>query len=208
MLSERTGVASRLLGAFGIDDVAFLGEPSLALGTVIVVTVWFHMGYYMVIFLGRPAGHPRRVLRGGRIDGANAWQRFRPHHPAPAAPHELLRHRHATVASSPEGFDLVFVLTGGGPAGSTTLLIFYVYEQAFLFGELGYAAAIGSVLVVVMLAWSALMFAVSPRAGRFDNDETLPGAGPQAAGPETVCRRRPRDNDDDVARTAGGPARG
>lgn len=65
------------------------------------------------------------------------------------------------------GLDLIFVLTGGGPAGATSLLIFYIYEQAFLFGELGYAAAIGSVLVVAMLAWSLLMFAVT-RGGRFE----------------------------------------
>lgn len=169
MLSERTGVVSRLLSAFGIDDVAFLGEPSLALGTVVVITVWFQMGYYMVIFLAGLQDIPGEYYEAARIDGAGAWQRFRAITLPLLRPTSFFVVVTATVSVITGGLDLVFVLTGGGPAGSTTLLIFYVYEQAFLFGELGYAAAIGSVLVLVMLAWSALMFAVT-RGGRFDND--------------------------------------
>ncbi len=169
MLSERTGVISRLFGLFGADDVAFLGEPSLALGTLVVITVWFQMGYYMIIFLAGLQDIPGEYYEAARIDGAGPWQRFRRITLPLLRPTSFFVVVTATVAVITGGLDLVFVLTGGGPAGATTLLIFYVYEQAFLFGELGYAAAIGSVLVLVMLAWSGLMFAVT-RGGRFDND--------------------------------------
>ncbi|MCZ2261776.1 MULTISPECIES: carbohydrate ABC transporter permease [unclassified Isoptericola] len=169
MLGDRTGVLSRVAASLGFENVSFLGEPSLALGTVVVVTVWFQMGYYMVIFLAGLQDIPGEYYEAARIDGAGAWQRFRAITLPLLRPTSFFVIITATVSVITGGLDLVFVLTGGGPAGSTTLLIFYIYEQAFLFGELGYAAAIGSVLVLVMLAWSALMFAVT-RGGRFDND--------------------------------------
>jgi multiple sugar transport system permease protein len=68
------------------------------------------------------------------------------------------------------GLDMIFVLTSGGPANSTSLLIFYIYQQAFLFGDLGYAAAIGSVLVVALLLVSSAMF-LATRGGRFSHDD-------------------------------------
>lgn len=169
MLTERTGVVSRLLDSLGITDVALLGEPGLALGTVIVVTVWFQMGYYMIIFLAGLQDIPKEYYEAARIDGAGAWQRLRTITLPLLRPTSFFVIITATVGVITGGLDLIFVLTGGGPAGATTLLIFYVYEQAFLFGELGYAAAIGSVLILVLLLWSALMFAVT-RGGRFDFD--------------------------------------
>jgi len=169
MLGERTGVLSRLAALLGMENVSFLGEPNLALAAVVVVTVWFQMGYYMVIFLAGLQDIPGEYYEAARIDGAGAWQRFW-HITFPLLrPTSFFVVITATVAVITGGLDLIFVLTGGGPAGATTLLIFYVYEQAFLFGELGYAAAVGSVLVLVMLIWSGLMFAVT-RGGRVDNE--------------------------------------
>jgi multiple sugar transport system permease protein len=168
MLGDRVGVLSRLLGLFGLDDVSPLGEPSLALGTVVLVTVWFQMGYYMIIFLAGLQDIPSEYYEAARIDGATAWQRLRRITLPLLRPTTFFVLITATVAVMTGGLDLVFVLTGGGPAGATELLIFYIYEQAFLFGELGYAAAIGSVLVLVLLVWSALMFALT-KGGRFDD---------------------------------------
>lgn len=169
MLADKIGVVPKLLAAFGIHDVSFLGDPSLALGTVIVITVWFQMGYYMIIFLAGLQDIPEDLYEAARIDGAGPWQRFR------AITFPLLRPTSffvaitATIAVVTGGLDLIYVLTGGGPSGSTSLLIFYIYEQAFLYGELGYAAAIGSLLVLVLLLWSLLMFKLT-KGGRFDND--------------------------------------
>lgn len=169
MLGDRTGVLSRVASALGFENVSFLGDPGLALTSVIVVTVWFQMGYYMVIFLAGLQDIPGEYYEAARIDGASAWQRFRSITFPLLRPTSFFVLITATVAVITGGVDLIFVMTGGGPAGATSLLIFYVYEQAFLFGELGYAAAVGSVLVLVMLAWSGLMFAVT-RGGRFSND--------------------------------------
>lgn len=167
MLADRVGVLSRLLALLGFEDASLLGEPSLALGTVVLVTVWFQMGYYMIIFLAGLQDIPAEYYEAARIDGASAWQRLLRITLPLLRPTSFFVLVTATVAVMTGGLDLIFVLTGGGPAGATSLLIFYIYEQAFLFGELGYAAAIGSVLVVAMLGWSLAMFAVT-KGGRFE----------------------------------------
>lgn len=167
MLADRVGILSRLLGLLGFENVSPLGEPSLALGTVVLVTVWFQMGYYMIIFLAGLQDIPGEYYEAARIDGASAWQRFLRITLPLLRPTSFFVLVTATVAVMTGGLDLIFVLTGGGPAGATSLLIFYIYEQAFLFGELGYAAAVGSVLVVAMLAWSLAMFALT-KGGRFE----------------------------------------
>nr|WP_245349529.1 sugar ABC transporter permease [Brachybacterium fresconis] len=167
MLADRVGVLSRVLGLFGFENISPLGEPSLALATVIVVTVWFQMGYYMIIFLAGLQDIPGEYYEAARIDGASAWQRLVRITLPLLRPTSFFVLVTATVAVMTGGLDLIFVLTGGGPAGATSLLIFYIYEQAFLFGELGYAAAVGSVLVVAMLAWSLAMFALT-KGGRFE----------------------------------------
>jgi multiple sugar transport system permease protein len=170
MLGDRVGVIARVLSVLGIEGQSFLGDPNLALGTVIVVTLWFQMGYYMIIFLAGLQDIPGEYYEAARIDGATAWQRLRLITLPLLRPTSFFVLVTATVGVVTGGLDLIFVLTGGGPAGSTSLLIFFVYEQAFLFGDLGYAAAIGSVLTVVLLAWTGLMFAVT-RGGRFDNGQ-------------------------------------
>jgi multiple sugar transport system permease protein len=168
MLADRVGVVSQLLALVGIRNVSFLGDPHYTLGTVVVISIWFQMGYYMIIFLSGLQDIPKELYESARIDGANAWQRFWSITWPLLRPTSLFVFITVTIAVITGGFDLVYILTGGGPAGSTSLLIYYVYEQAFLFGEYGYAAAIGSVLVVVLLIWSAIMFRVT-KGGRIDD---------------------------------------
>jgi multiple sugar transport system permease protein len=76
----------------------------------------------------------------------------------------------STVSMMTGGLDLLYVLTSGGPANSTTLVIYYIYQQAFIYGEFGYASAIGAFIVVILLAWSALLFALT-RGGRFSHGD-------------------------------------
>lgn len=74
-----------------------------------------------------------------------------------------------TAVAGQQGFDLVYVMTQGGPANSTSLVIFYIYQQAFQFSHYGYAAAMASFLVVVLIVLTGILFAVT-RGGRFDFD--------------------------------------
>lgn len=170
MLTDRTGVIATALSAIGIDGISFLGDPKLALGTVVAVTVWLQMGYYMIIFLAGLQDIPGELYEAARIDGASAWQRFRSITLPLLAPTSFFVLLTSMVAVVTGGLDMIFVLTSGGPANSTSLLIFYIYQQAFLFGDLGYAAAVGSVLVVFLLIVSAGMF-LATRGGRFSHDD-------------------------------------
>lgn len=170
MLTDRTGVIATLLSSVGIEGISFLGDPKLALGTVVIVTVWLQMGYYMIIFLAGLQDIPGELYEAARIDGASAWQRFRLITLPLLAPTSFFVLLTSMVAVVTGGLDMIFVLTSGGPAGSTSLLIFYIYQQAFLFGDLGYAAAVGSVLVLFLIAVSATMFLLT-RGGRFSHDD-------------------------------------
>ncbi|HJB10914.1 MAG TPA: sugar ABC transporter permease [Candidatus Brachybacterium merdavium] len=170
MLTDRTGVVATVLSSVGIEGLSFLGDPRFALGTVIAVTIWLQMGYYMIIFLAGLQDIPTELYEAARIDGAGPWARFRQITLPLLAPTSFFVLLTSMVAVVTGGLDMIFVLTSGGPANSTSLLIFYIYQQAFLFGDLGYAAAVGSVLVAFLLLISAVMFLVT-RGGRFSHDD-------------------------------------
>jgi multiple sugar transport system permease protein len=171
LLIDKIGVVSRVSAAIGLGGLSWLGDPSLALYAIVGVSVWFLMGYYMLIFLSGLQDIPREYLDAARIDGAGPVAAFR--HIIlpllrPTSFFVLLVSTVAAVAGA-QTFDLVYVMTKGGPANSTSLAIYYIYEQAFQFGEYGYAAAMASVLVVILLAFTALLFRAT-RGGRFDYD--------------------------------------
>lgn len=171
LLIDKIGVISRLSAAIGLGGLSWLGDPSLALYAIVGVSVWFLMGYYMLIFLSGLQDIPREYLDAARIDGAGPVAAFR--HIIlpllrPTSFFVLLVSTVAAVAGA-QTFDLVYVMTKGGPANSTSLAIYYIYEQAFQFGEYGYAAAMASVLVIILLAFTAILFRAT-RGGRFDYD--------------------------------------
>lgn len=168
MLSDKVGIINQVLALVGLGDVSWLGDPRFTLGTVIVICVWFQMGYYMIIFLAGLQDIPAEQYEAARIDGASAWQRFTRITLPLLGPTSFFVLITVTIAVITGGFDLIYILTGGGPAGATSVLIFYIYEQAFLFGEYGYAAAIGSTLILVLLVWSALLFKLT-RGGRVND---------------------------------------
>jgi multiple sugar transport system permease protein len=170
MLTDKVGVVSRALAVVGLENVSVLGSPDLALAAVIGITVWFQMGYYMIIFLAGLQDIPRELYEAARVDGAGWWQQFRGITLPMLAPTSLFVILTSTVTVVFGGLDLIYALTEGGPAGATNVVIFFIYEQAFLFGEYGYAAAVGSTLLVALLLWSALMFFLT-RGGRFSHAE-------------------------------------
>ncbi|WP_328500611.1 sugar ABC transporter permease [Streptomyces sp. NBC_00457] len=170
LLDEQTGVVNRAMRAAGFGGESWLGSPSLALGCVIAVMVWVMMGYYMIIFLAGLQEIPREFYEAARIDGAGPWTTFRTITWPLLRPTSFFVLLMSTVAAITGGLDLIFVLTNGGPANGTSLAIFYIYQQAFGFGEYGYASAMGSFLVLIMVLISAVIFKLT-RGGRFDDGE-------------------------------------
>jgi multiple sugar transport system permease protein len=168
LLVDKQGLVVSVLG---LDNVSFLGNPCLAFVSYVGISVWFLMGYQMLIFLAGLKDIPTEYEDAARIDGAGAWQRFR-HIIWP-----LLRPTSFFVVVTSmvgavtglQAFDLVFVLTKGGPANATSTLVFYIYKQAFTLGNYGYAAAITTVLVGFLVVVTGVLFTVT-RGGRFHVD--------------------------------------
>lgn len=171
ILIDQVGVVNQMLQIVGLGGHSWLGEPSLALWTVIVVNVWFSMGFYMVIFLAGLQEIPREYYDAASLDGAGAWAAFRYLTWPLLKPTSFFVLLVSTVGavSGLQGFDLIYVMTKGGPAQSTALVIFYIYQQAFQFSHYGYAAAMASFLVAVLLIATLIMFAVT-KGGRFEFD--------------------------------------
>ena len=165
------GFVARLFTAIGISGVSILGNPSIALYTVVFITVWSLMGFYMLIFLGGLQDIPNEYYEAARIDGATAVQSF--WHITlpmlrPTSFFVLLVSLVAAVAGQ-QAFDLIYVMTKGGPANSTQVIIVYIYQQAFQYSSFGYAAAIASILVVILLALTSILFVLT-HGGRFHHE--------------------------------------
>jgi len=168
---DRIGMINVLSSKVGVGGLSWLGDPDLSLWALLGVTVWFLMGFYMLIFLAGLQEIPREYYDAARIDGAGAWRSFWDITLPllkPTSFFVLLVSLVAAVAG-PQGFDLVYVMTSGGPANSTNLMTYYIFQQAFLFSNFGYAAAMASFLVFVLLVLTGILFAVT-RGGRFDFD--------------------------------------
>jgi multiple sugar transport system permease protein len=166
LLTDKTGAVAKLTG---LDEVSWLGDPTLALLTLVLISVWFLMGYQMLIFLGGLQDIPREYYDAATVDGGGPWQRFR-HVTWPMLRPTSFFVLVTSLINAVTGlqvFDLVYVLTSGGPANSTTTVVYYAYQQAFLFGRFGYASAICALLVVALGAITGALFALT-RGGRFD----------------------------------------
>ena len=171
LLVDKRGMAAQALAPFGLGDISFLGSPKLALGTYVVVTVWFLMGYLMLVFLAGLSDIPRELEDAAHVDGAGRWQRFRHVTWPMLRPTSFFVLVWSTIGAVTglQAFDLVYVLTRGGPANSTSTIVFYIYQQAFTFSNIGYASAMTTLVVLILLLATGAMFAAT-RGGRFDED--------------------------------------
>jgi multiple sugar transport system permease protein len=168
LLIDKIGFVNRMLAIFSLPGRSWLGDPNFALGSILLVTVWFSMGYYMIIFLSGLQEIPREYYEAAKIDGAGPWRMFTSITLPllrPTSFFVLLVSTVAAVAGS-QAFDLIYIMTKGGPANSTSLAVFYIYQQAFQFNNYGYAAAMASSLVIVLLIITVTLFAAT-RGGRF-----------------------------------------
>lgn len=160
------GVVNNALALFGIDRIPWLTSPSMGMFTLIIVVVWTRIGFCMVIYLGALQSIPAELKEAAAIDGAGRWSRFRSITVPMLTPTTSIL-LILNVVFSIQAFDVIYVMTGGGPGFSTTVLIQYVFRSAFQDGEMGYAAALGLVLVGILLVFTLLRQQASKRAESF-----------------------------------------
>ena len=157
LLNDTSGAVNRTLGYAGIEGMSWLSDPSSALWTLVGITIWKIVGYDMVIYLAGLQSIPEEVYEAGRLDGTTGWQRFR-HLTWPLLKPSTAFLSITSLIMTFQAFDVVHVMTQGGPASSTTIYIYYVWEQAFMFFRTGYAAAAVTVFFLIILGLTILQF--------------------------------------------------
>ncbi|MFI7447358.1 carbohydrate ABC transporter permease [Nonomuraea sp. NPDC049714] len=150
-LLQGDGGINGLLGAVGVDGPNWLRGDATALLSVVVVQVIKNVGLNMVLFLAALQGVPRQLYEAAELDGANAWVRFLRITMPLISPTVLLTSI-ITVVGSLQVFAQIAVLTQGGPGMSTTVLVYYLYQQAFQFRHFGYGATLSVLLFLIVAA--------------------------------------------------------
>ena len=155
LLDGNGGIVGRLLHVLGAPPIAILGDPRWALPALAVVGVWKLTGYAMIIFLAGLQAVPRSLLEAAALDGAGAWNRFR-HVTMPLLAPTAAFVATTSLVTSFQAFDVVRIMTQGGPARSTELFVYAIYEQIFLDLSVGRASALTVVFFVMLLAVAGL----------------------------------------------------
>ena len=150
MLDPQYGLVTYGLRLVGLRPVNWLGSPSVALWTLVLVTVWKTVGYPLVIYLAGLQAIPSDFYEAAALDGATGWKRFRFITWPLLSPTTLFLVVTLTIASF-QGFDIVKIMTQGGPITSTMIYVYYIYEQAFQYFRLGRASAAVVVFFALIL---------------------------------------------------------
>lgn len=161
-LLQADGGINGFLSLLGIEGPNWLRGEFTAMVSVIIVQVFKNVGLNMILFLAALQGVPEEIGEAARIDGAGAWRRFRSITMPMISPTILLVSI-LTIVGSLEVFAQIAVLTGGGPGNSTTVLVYYLYQQAFRFNDFGYASAIAVLLFAIVLVLTLIQWQTRKR---------------------------------------------
>ena len=160
IFNDNYGIINAALSAVGMGDVPWLSSARWAMISLIIATLWIRLGFNMVIYLAALQSIPTELYDAARVDGASGWRRFR-HITWPLLGPTTFLLGIINIIYSLHVFDLIYVMTGGGPGFSTTVLVQYIYQMAFTEGQLGYASAIGVVLYLLLLVFTVFQWRVT-----------------------------------------------
>lgn len=150
LLNDKTGLINMLLKMAGLPGVPWLVNRTLVLMSIAFVSVWWNVGYNMVIFLAGLQGIPQTYYEAAAIDGANKFQQWR-HITVPMVSSTTFFVLITTIISSFQVFDQAYIMTQGGPAKASYTFVYYIYEGAFIKFRQGYASACAMVLFILIL---------------------------------------------------------
>jgi len=165
ILGTNDGAVNVALDVLGLDKVNFLGEPALAMLVVGLVTVWKNIGYFLVIYYAGIMDVPADLYEASSLDGASRLKQLW-HITIPTLrPVTLLVIILGTIWSF-QVFDLVYVMTGGGPGGATTTIVMMIFQAGFKNFQMGYASAMAVILFLLILAIAIVQRKVVKSNGR------------------------------------------
>lgn len=154
-LYAQSGILNYIIGFFGLNPIGWLTDPRFALFSVIIVTVWKGIGYYMMIYLAALMSAPKDLYEACDVDGANFIQK----HLTVSLPHLIPTMALVTTISSISAlkvFAEIYVMTKGGPLNSSKTIVYYIYERAFENLDLGLASAASIILLAIVMAFSII----------------------------------------------------
>ncbi|HEX3326006.1 MAG TPA: sugar ABC transporter permease [Actinomycetota bacterium] len=151
------GILNWFLGLFGVHKIDWLGNPLTAMPAIALMSVWKGLGFTMTLFLAGLQSIPQHLYEAAELDGAGKWKQF-VHVTWPLLTPTTFFVSVISIIGSFNVFDAVYLMTQGGPGNSTTVYNFYLFNQAFRYFHMGYAAAMAWVLFVIIAALSYLQF--------------------------------------------------
>ncbi|MNR90145.1 Lactose transport system permease protein LacF [compost metagenome] len=157
IFDPRYGALNAILTTIGLAPVRWLSDPNWALPSLVLVSVWKNLGYDMLLFLAGLQAVPKGQLEAASLDGANAWQRFW-HVTLPLLGPSLVMVMMLATIRAFQTFDTVYLMTEGGPHRSTTIVGYWLFQNAFTTFKLGKASALAYVLFMALLALSAVQW--------------------------------------------------
>ncbi|MGQ9556116.1 MAG: carbohydrate ABC transporter permease [Anaerolineae bacterium] len=151
------GLINYFLDMVGIKGPLWLAHPKTAMPSIVIMSIWKGLGYTMVIYLAGLQGVPQELYEAAAIDGAGRWGRHR-YVTLPLLTPTIFFVVVTTVMGSLQVFEQTYMLTGGGPAYSTTTLSWYIYVQAFQWMHMGFSCALAYVLFFIILVLTLIQF--------------------------------------------------
>ncbi|MCF7940635.1 MAG: sugar ABC transporter permease [Spirochaetia bacterium] len=159
MFNPQKGLLGALSTLLGTREIYWLTDPNYAMSAIIITTVWWTVGFNLVLFLAGLQDIDGSLYEASMLDGANSLQRFR-YITIPGLSRTFMLVLVLQIIASFQIFGQVYIMTKGGPGGTTRVLIQYIYEAGFRDYELGYASAMAVFLFMVMFIISYIQFAV------------------------------------------------
>lgn len=160
MFEPRFGAINNVLGWFGVPGPGWIATTEWAIPSLIIVSVWESAGAMMVIYLAGLQGVPQSLYEASKIDGANAFQRFR-YVTVPMITPVIFFNLVVGVIGSFQVFTTAFVMTQGGPANASMVYMLYLYNNAFQWLKMGYASAMAWVLFFLLAILTFVLFRTS-----------------------------------------------
>ncbi|WP_306317002.1 MULTISPECIES: carbohydrate ABC transporter permease [unclassified Streptomyces] len=160
MFDQNIGLLNKLLATFGLPAAPWQTSGGTAMVSVVLITLWMRVGFNMVIYLAGLQGISPEMYEAAEVEGAGPWQRLR-NITVPLLGPSTFFLLIMNVIYSFQVFDTVYVMTLGGPGHATDVMITYAYRNGFEGRQQGYAAAIGIVLYVIVMIFTALQWRFS-----------------------------------------------
>jgi ABC-type sugar transport system permease subunit len=163
LFNDNYGAINSILVRIGLPRIAWLSTPQWALPSLIIATLWLRVGFCMIVYMAALQSIPTVYYEAARIDGASGFRQFLDITLPLLRPATFLL-LILSVIYSFHVFDLIYVMTGGGPGFATTMLVQYIYRSAFVTSEMGYASAMGVALYGMILLFTVLQWRASRQA--------------------------------------------